>query len=68
MAVRYGMADVDVEVEGDTLGDAIVELAHDWPGPSQALNDEPAQVVRFEVAGGLPSGLVGRSQACSLVG
>lgn len=56
VAVRLRAAGVEVEVEGDALEGAVVELACDWPGPAEALSGEHRQVVHFPLGEGLPNG------------
>ena len=54
--IRLGAAEIEVHVEGNELKGMTVELASDDPGPTKNLSKKLAQVVKFPLPNGLPSG------------
>jgi hypothetical protein len=54
--VLLGSADIEVHLEGAGLGGMTVELASVEPGPSKELSEDSAQIVRFPLLHGLPTG------------
>jgi hypothetical protein len=54
--IRLGAAEIEVHVEGSELKGMTVELASDDPGPTKSLSKKLAQVVKFALPNGLPSG------------
>jgi hypothetical protein len=56
-SVRYDVTGLVVELQGDSLGDCIVELAHEGGSECQELSEFSHQRAEFDLAGGgLPPG------------
>src|SRR5207302_1749977 len=54
--IRQSAAQVEVQVEGNNLMGAALELASEEPGPTEWLTRDSKQVVRFPLPRGLPLG------------